>query len=127
MIKRDFLNHLLPIVVINRPAREANHGGETGETGTGPVIDVTHQTGPVALFGGGILEQHRNGTLLNTVEVVLRWAATFTWRGHAPIVRQIEKVYERGVKLTKSAFRPIAVRLHRADDISKWSLSILPV
>ena len=74
----------------------------------------------------GILEQHWNGTLLNTVEVVLGWAATFTWRGNAPLVRQIEQVYERGVKLTKSAFRPIAARLQRAQDLSKWSVSIAP-
>lgn len=74
----------------------------------------------------GILEQHWNGTLLNTVEVVLRWAETFTWRGKTPMVRQIEKVYERGVKLTKSAFRCIAARLLRADRLKKWSVSIEP-
>jgi Rhodopirellula transposase DDE domain len=75
----------------------------------------------------GILEQHWNGTLLNTVEVVLRWAVTFTWRGHAPMVRQIEKVYERGVKLTTLAFRPIAARLQRTEGLNKWSLSISPM
>jgi len=74
----------------------------------------------------GILEQHWNGTLLNTVEVVLRWAATFTWRGHTPLVHQLETVYERGLKLTKLAFRPIAARLRRADGLRKWSVSIAP-
>jgi len=74
----------------------------------------------------GILEQHWNGTLLNTVEVVLGWAATFTWRGHAPIVRQLKRTYQRGVKLTKLAFRPIDARLRRTDGLRKWSITILP-
>lgn len=74
----------------------------------------------------GILEQHWNGTLLNTVETVLRWAETFTWRGNHPIVREIQRLYETGVTLTKSAFRPIAERLQRHDDLRKWSLAIRP-
>ncbi len=74
----------------------------------------------------GILEQHWNGTLLNTVETVFRWAQTFTWRGNAPIVRELQKLYETGVKLTRSAFRPIAERLQRHHDLRKWSLKIKP-
>lgn len=74
----------------------------------------------------GVLEQHWNGTLLNSVDVVLRWAQSFTWKGNQPIVRQIEQVYERGVKLTRLAFRPIAARLQRANKLRKWSVAISP-
>lgn len=74
----------------------------------------------------GVLEQHWNGTLLSTVETVLKWAATMTWRGIHPLVREITTTYERGVRLTKSLFRPIAQRLNRSDTLPKWSLTIRP-
>jgi hypothetical protein len=35
-------------------------------------------------------------------------------------------VYERGVRLTKAAFRPIAERLDRSETLPKWSLTIQP-
>ena len=56
----------------------------------------------------GILERHWNGALLSSVADVLRWAGTMTWRGLRPIIRETTAVYERGVRLTKAAFRPIA-------------------
>ncbi|MDY3557469.1 hypothetical protein R5W24_006663, partial [Gemmata sp. JC717] len=77
-----------------------------------------------ALLGG--LEQHWNGTLLNTVEAVLKWAGSMTWRGVRPLVREITTTYARGVRLTKPLFRPIAERLIRSKTLPKWSLSIRP-
>jgi transposase len=74
----------------------------------------------------GILEQHWNGTLLTSIDLALNWAATMTWRGLQPIVRRIEGIYERGVRLTRSAFRPIAERLIRSENLPKWSLIINP-
>ena len=49
-----------------------------------------------------------------------------TWRGLQPIVRRIEGIYERGIRLTRSAFRPIANRLIRSDNLPKWSIVINP-
>ena len=74
----------------------------------------------------GILEQHWNGTLLTSIDIALNWAATMTWRGLQPIVRRLEGIYERGVRLTRSAFRPIANRLIRSDNLPKWSVVINP-
>ena len=74
----------------------------------------------------GILEQHWNGTLLHSVEQALRWAGTMTWRGVSPIVHLLDRVYETGIRLTKSAFRPFADRLERSLTIPKWSLLIQP-
>lgn len=74
----------------------------------------------------GILENHWNGTLLNSIETALGWAKSMTWRGVAPIVHLLDKAYETGVRLTKSAFRPIASRLHRSATLPKWSLIIDP-
>ena len=74
----------------------------------------------------GILERHWNGALLSSVADVLRWAGTMTWRGLHPIVRETATVYERGVRLTKAAFRAIAARITRSATLPKWSLTIQP-
>ena len=74
----------------------------------------------------GVLENHWNGTLLDSIDTTLRWASTMTWRGVRPIVHLIQGVYERGVCLTRAAFRPIAERLRRSEQLKKWSLTISP-
>jgi hypothetical protein len=72
----------------------------------------------------GILENHWNGALLNTVQAALAWAQTMTWRGVAPLVHLLDHVYETGVRLTPKLFRPIAARLKRSITLPKWSLVI---
>ena len=74
----------------------------------------------------GILEQHWNGTLLHSVEQALHWAGTMTWRTIHPLIREITTTYERGVRLAKTAFRPIAERLTRSETLPKWRLTIQP-
>ncbi len=74
----------------------------------------------------GLRERHWNGALLSTVADVLRWAGTMTWRGLRPIIRPTTAGYERGVRLTKAAFRPIAARLTRSPTLPKWSVTIQP-
>jgi hypothetical protein len=74
----------------------------------------------------GILENHWNGTLLRSIETVLRWAKTMTWRGVAPIVHLLDRVYETGVRLSPREFRHIAARLERSQSLPKWSLVIHP-
>lgn len=74
----------------------------------------------------GILENHWNGSLLTSVEVALEWAKTMKWRGAAPIVHLLDRVYETGVRLSRRLFRPIAARLERSASLPKWSLVIHP-
>jgi hypothetical protein len=74
----------------------------------------------------GILESHWNGTLLNSVQTALEWAKTMTWRGVAPIVHLLDRVYQTGVRLSSHVFRPIASRLQRSESLPKWSLVIHP-
>ena len=74
----------------------------------------------------GILENHWNETLLTSVNTALKWAKSMTWRGVSPIVHLLDKVYETGVRLSRSAFRPIAARLQRSLTLPKWSLTIHP-
>jgi len=59
----------------------------------------------------GILEEHWNGTLLETVDTVLHWARTMTWKAVRPIVELLDKAYAHGVRVAKKAFQKIEERL----------------
>lgn len=72
----------------------------------------------------GVLESHWNGAILSSVETALQWASTMTWRGNAPIIELIDGIYERGVTIARSAFRPILARLDKAVDLKKWAVRI---
>ena len=74
----------------------------------------------------GILENHWNGALLSTVPSALQWAHSMTWRGLAPIVHFLDRVYLTGVRIKPKLFRPIAARLERSLTLPKWSLMIHP-
>jgi hypothetical protein len=74
----------------------------------------------------GILETHWNGTLLNTRETVLHWARTMTWKGIHPIVELLERVYEKGIRIAKKAFRHIEKRVNRNDELPKYAVTIHP-
>ena len=72
----------------------------------------------------GWLEKHWNGSLLDTVETVLNFAKTLTFRGKNPVVKLIEKVYETGVKLTKAGMKEVEARIHRLPNLKKWFVEI---
>ena len=74
----------------------------------------------------GLLEAPWSGTLLNRRTTVLEWARTMTWNGIHPVVELLDRVYEKGVKITKKLFRPIAERLKRNQAIPKYSVRIEP-
>jgi transposase len=65
----------------------------------------------------GILENHWNGTLLESVETALNWAKTMTWKGVHPAVKLLEGVYETGIRVTKKAFQPLQKRLQRSEKL----------
>ena len=74
----------------------------------------------------GVLEMHWNGSLLNSIEAVCEWARTMTWRGMAPTIRLLNKIYEKGISLKKRAFQAIEKRLKRDENLPKYSVLIEP-
>lgn len=75
---------------------------------------------------GGILENHWSGALLTSIDTALEWAKSMTWRGVAPLVHLMDGVYEKGIRVSRAAFRPLAARLQRSPTLPKWSLVIQP-
>jgi transposase len=74
----------------------------------------------------GILEQHWNGEILNSVEKALLWAGTMTWKGIRPTVRLWKKIYEKGVRLTKKEMKRFENRIIRSKKLPKWDIVIEP-
>lgn len=74
----------------------------------------------------GILENHWNAALLDSVETALNWAKTMTWKGIHPVVHLLESTYETGVRVAKKAFKQFQQRLQRSDTLPKWSVTIEP-
>ena len=72
------------------------------------------------------LEDHWGGTLLNTVTAVLEWTKSMTWRCVNPIVSLLDKVYEKGVKLSKSGLAKIQPYILRNPELKKWDVTIVP-
>jgi DDE family transposase len=75
----------------------------------------------------GILEVHWNGTKVVDVETMVEWAKTMTWQGMPPIVELSQKVYQKGVALSKRAMPMGEDRLERHPELSNWDILIQPV
>jgi len=74
----------------------------------------------------GILEEHWNGTLLDTVDTILQWARTMTWKAVRPMVQLLDKAYDNGVRVAKKAFQKIEERLERHVSLPKYCIRIQP-
>jgi len=74
----------------------------------------------------GILETHWNGALLDSIEAVIRFATTMTWKGKCPVVELVTTTYQTGVKLTKDAMQMVETHLKRLPGLDKWFVDIVP-
>ena len=72
----------------------------------------------------GILENHWNGSLLDSLETVLQFATTMTWKGEPPIVALVTTAYQTGVTLTKQAMAQVEADLERLPGLEKWFVDI---
>lgn len=72
------------------------------------------------------LENHWNGTLLSTVETAIEWAKTMTWKGSTPVVTLSEKVYKKGVSLSRKAMLEVERMIQRSENLPKWDVVIEP-
>ena len=74
----------------------------------------------------GFLENHWNGALLDSLEAVLAYASTMTWKGFHPTVKLVTTTYQKGVKLTKEAMKQVEKQLRRLPGLEKWFVDIDP-
>jgi transposase len=74
----------------------------------------------------GILERHWNGALLDTVDTLVRFAETMTWKGRHPVVKLNNTIYHTGVKLTKQAMTAVEAQVSRLPQLERWFVDIVP-
>jgi hypothetical protein len=72
----------------------------------------------------GLLELHWNGALLDSVEAVLGYAETMTWKGGHPEVVLIEAEYSKGVRLSREEMEALESKVTRLPTLEKWFVSI---
>ncbi len=75
----------------------------------------------------GILEQHWNGTILDSVTKAVEWAKTMTFNGIQPVVHLREEVYQHGVALLRREMEPYEARIQRSKSLPKWDVGIMPI
>jgi hypothetical protein len=72
----------------------------------------------------GILELHWDGALLDSVEAVLGYAETMSWKGGHPEVVLVEAEYSKGVRLGREEMEALESEVTRLPTLEKWFISI---
>lgn len=72
----------------------------------------------------GVLEQHWNADLLDTLETVVQLAQTMRWKGKPPVVRLLTSLYHTGVRFTKKAMAQVETHILRLAGLERWFLDI---
>ena len=75
----------------------------------------------------GVLEEHWNGEILDSIEKAMNWASTMTWKGIKPVVHFCDKIYEKGIRLTKKEMRVFESKMLRSYLLPKWDVIINPL
>jgi transposase len=73
----------------------------------------------------GALEGHWNGSLLDSVDAVIQYASSMTWKGAHPLIELVSTVYQTGVKLTKQAMAALETQFERLPHLDKWFVDIM--
>ncbi len=71
-----------------------------------------------------MLEKHWKGEILDSVEKTLGLARTMSYNAKNPVVKLIDRIYEKGVKLTKAAMKKLEKMIDRVQGIEKWAVDI---
>lgn len=72
----------------------------------------------------GILEQHWNGSLLDSIDTVVNFAQTMTYNGVHPVVKLVNKAYQTGISLTTKQMQKLEERFERLESLPKWFVQI---
>jgi hypothetical protein len=72
----------------------------------------------------GVLEGHCNGSLLDSIDALIQYARSMTWKGAHPLVELVTTVYQTGAKLTKQAMEVLETHFERLPHLDKWFVDI---
>lgn len=72
------------------------------------------------------LEHYWNGSILDSVEAALQWAANMTWKGIKPIVHRVDALYAKGIKVLAQELAQYQLYWRRSVTLPQWDITILP-
>jgi hypothetical protein len=72
----------------------------------------------------GILENHWNGALLDSLEAVCRFTTSMAWKGGHPVVDLVTTTYKTGVRLTTEAMQAVEAQITRRPELARWFVDI---
>ena len=72
----------------------------------------------------GVLENHWNGSLLDSVAAAVGFAESMTWKGKHPVVRVVETIYAKGVRLKPEEMEALEAEVVRLPTLEKWFVEI---
>ncbi len=62
--------------------------------------------------------------MLDSVDAVIQYGTSMTWKGKHPVVEWVTTTYQTGVKLTKAAMEVVETQLQRLPLLHKWFVDI---
>jgi len=80
---------------------------------------------PIERFWGR-LEQWWNGELLDSIETIVKFAESVTWKGFHPVVSVVDRVYENKKKIKGKILKIYESALNRKKGIEKWFIILKP-
>jgi len=72
------------------------------------------------------LENYWNGTVLDSIETALRWAANMTWKAVSPIVHLLPQNYEKAIRVLPPELETYLPFWQRSQLLPKWDITIFP-
>lgn len=72
----------------------------------------------------GIKEAHWDGDVLDTVETVIKYAQTKTWKGKHPVVQLLTTIYQTGIRFSKKAMAEVETHVQHLIDLERWFVDI---
>ena len=117
-------NHSRRTQFMQRLTNFADHSGLTLQLAYYPPYHSKYN--PIERVWG-ILEQHWNGSLLDTLQTVLNFAQSMTYNGVQPVVEVVTTAYSTGVRLSQKAMAQLEKRFERLPGLEKYFVPISPL
>ncbi len=74
------------------------------------------------------LENYWNGTVLDSIETALQWAAHMSWKGIAPVVHLLDSLYHKGIKVPLPELEQLYLPFwQRSETLPKWDITVYPI
>ena len=70
------------------------------------------------------LEKYWNGTILDSVETTVKWAANMKWKGVSPIVHLVNKNYEKKIKVSREELKQYQTFWIPSQTLPKWDITV---